>query len=54
MVFEILATPTSTAIHADIMMDTGDKLVLSFENTGGANDVALVTTYIFALGTFGV
>ena len=47
------ATPTSTAIHADIMMSTGDKLVLALQNTGGANDINLITYYLFGMVVFG-
>ena len=54
VVFEILATPTSTAMHADIMMSTNDKLAVAVHNTGGGSDVSLVTNYLFMMGMPGV
>ena len=47
------ATPTSTAIHADVMLNTGDKLVLALQNVDGAADLNLVTYYLFAMAVFG-
>jgi hypothetical protein len=44
----------STAIHADIMMDTGDKLVLAVNGSlSTAGLVTLYTYYLFAMGMIG-
>ena len=44
----------STAIHADIMMNTGDKLVIAVNgNLGVAGTVEIFTYYLFAMGMVG-
>jgi len=43
------STARSTAMHADVMLEDGDQLVLALQNIGGAVDVRLYTYYLFAI-----
>ena len=43
-------TVSSTAIHADIMLDQNDKLTLALQNIGGTADVRVYSYYLFAMG----
>lgn len=39
----------STALHADVMVDSGDYLYLTVRNTTGANSVTVEYLYLFAM-----
>lgn len=50
---DLIGTSTeSTALHADVMMDTNDYLYLAVRNSTGANNITVEYFYLFAMGMF--
>jgi hypothetical protein len=45
---------SSTAIHADIMMNAGDKITIALQNITDVHDIKINTFYMFAMGMVGV